>query len=108
MNRPGVSGARWERRDAASCGQARSGTVIAAASVPLTCVNVLEQRSRRSDPSVVVLDVGISGVSSRCNDTHSADVLISGQPRKHSFPIRPSQTGAVGFPCSVETHPRAP
>jgi hypothetical protein len=44
-----IPGARWEWQDAARCGQTRSGTVIVAASVPLTCANVLEQESRRSD-----------------------------------------------------------
>jgi hypothetical protein len=52
-----ILGARWEQQVGARCGQTRSGTVIVAASVPLTCANILEQASSRSDRSVVVLAV---------------------------------------------------
>src|SRR2546423_5554359 len=67
-----VLGVGWEHRDAARYGQTRSGTVIVAASVPLTCANVLEQGPRRSDRSVVVLGVGSFGRPGRSGPGRSA------------------------------------
>jgi hypothetical protein len=37
-------GVKWERRSAVRCGQTRSCALIAAASTPLNCRNVVEQR----------------------------------------------------------------